>query len=93
MPFQFTPEEFQAIQDDFLNAWPSYPYTFLSLPAQDEKMNRVVLDRERWFNTVIGDKISSETEVTEPLAERILLPTQLVEDLSCDLSVVKTKSF
>ena len=22
MPFQFTPEEFQAIQDDFLNAWP-----------------------------------------------------------------------
>ena len=61
--------------------------------TQDEKMNRVVLDRERWFNTVIGDKISSETEVTEPLAELILLPTQLVEDLSCDLSVVKTKSF
>jgi hypothetical protein len=66
------------------------PYIALT---QDEKMNRVVMDRERWFNTVIGDKVCSETEVTERLAERILLPTQLVEDLSYDLSVVKIKSF
>ena len=61
--------------------------------TQDEKMYRVVMDRERWFNIVMGDKVSSETEVTERLAERVLLPTQLVEDLSYDLSVVKTKSF
>ena len=56
--------------------------------TQDEKMYRVVMDRERWFNIVMGDKVSSETEVTERLAERILLPTQLVDDLSYDLSVV-----
>ena len=56
--------------------------------TQDEKMYRVVMDRERWFNIVMGDKVSSETEVTELLAKRILLPTQLVDDLSYDLSVV-----
>ena len=56
--------------------------------TQDEKMYRVVMDRERWFNIVMGDKVSSETEVTELLAARILLPTQLVDDLSYDLSVV-----
>ena len=61
--------------------------------TQDEKMYRVVMDRERWFNIVMGDTVSSETEVTERLAERVLLPTQLVEGLSYDLSVVKTKSF
>ena len=51
------------------------------------------MDRERWFNIVMGDTVSSETEVTERLAEHVLLPTQLVEGLSYDLSVVKTKSF
>ena len=60
--------------------------------TQDEKMYRVVMDRERWFNIVMGDKVSCETEVTELLAERILLPTQLEEDLSYDLSVINIKS-
>ena len=78
-------------QGERLNASVSVYLPFIA-HTQDEKMYRVVMDRERWFNIVMGDKVSSETEVTERLAERILLPTQLVDDLSYDLSVVNTKS-
>ena len=52
--------------------------------TQDEKMYRVVMDRERWFNIVMGDKVSSRNGGPELLAKRILLPTQLVDDLSYD---------
>jgi ERCC4-related helicase len=55
--------------------------------TQDEKMFRVVLDREKWFNVVMGEKIATSFAATEKLAERIPLPDRIVEDLIFDFSV------
>ena len=59
--------------------------------TQDEKMYRVVMDRERWFNIVMGDEVKMDTASTEVLAERIPLPPSMQEELSYDLSVYSEK--
>lgn len=49
--------------------------------TQDEKMYRVVMDRERWFKIVMGEKYSVDSKTTEKLANRIPLPLAIAEEL------------
>jgi hypothetical protein len=57
--------------------------------TQDEKMFRVVLDREKWFNVIMGERIETSFAATEKLAERLPLPDRIVEDLIFDFSVIE----
>ena len=58
--------------------------------TQDEKMFRVVRDRERWFSVVMGEKYQLDEGTTEKLAERIPFPEQAARELAFDLSVHQT---
>ena len=53
--------------------------------TQDEKMYRVVMDRERWFNIVMGEKFKVDTSNTDKLAERIILPNKIIDELQFKL--------
>ena len=55
--------------------------------TQDEKMYRVVTDRERWFNIVMGNEVAMDTASTERLAERFPVPQSLIDELSFNLGV------
>lgn len=55
--------------------------------TQDEKQYRVVMDRERWFSVVMGEKFSVDARSTEKLSQRIPLPASLVRDLTLRLQV------
>jgi hypothetical protein len=57
--------------------------------TQDEKMYRVVMDRERWFEVVMGEKYKVDARTTEKLAERIPFPEKAAKSLSFDFSVFK----
>ena len=57
--------------------------------TQDEKMYRVVMDRERWFNVVMGEQFTVGARATETLAQRIPLPAELAEKLAFRLEVQK----
>ena len=57
--------------------------------TQDEKMYRVVMDRERWFKVVMGEKFKVDVSATDKIAERIPLPEAVVKSLALDLSVYK----
>lgn len=57
--------------------------------TQDEKMFRVVLDREKWFNVIMGERIETSFAATEKLAKRLPLPDRIVEDLIFDFSVIE----
>ena len=56
--------------------------------TQDEKMYRVVMDRERWFQVVMGEKYKVDAKTTEKLAERVPFPEMAAQTLSFDFSVV-----
>jgi ERCC4-related helicase len=56
--------------------------------TQDEKMYRVVMDRERWFKVVMGENYKVDAFNTDKLAERILFPIEAAEELSFKLSVI-----
>jgi hypothetical protein len=53
--------------------------------TQDEKIFRVVRDRERWFNILMGEKFSVDEASTESLAERLPLPSALQSALTLKL--------
>jgi superfamily II DNA/RNA helicase len=55
--------------------------------TQDEKMFRVVMDRERWFSVVMGEKFSVDARSTEKLAQRVPLPSSLAANLAFRLAV------
>lgn len=55
--------------------------------TQDEKMYRVVMERERWFNIVMGDKYKVDAVNTDKYAERISLPEELSRELSFNLEI------
>jgi len=55
--------------------------------TQDEKMYRVVMDRERWFKVVMGEKFKVDSRTTEKLAERIPFPESLASALAFRLEV------
>jgi hypothetical protein len=50
--------------------------------TQDEKMFRVVMDRERWFSVVMGEKFKVDARTTDKLAQRVPLPAKLAQDLA-----------
>jgi len=53
--------------------------------SADEKMFRVVRDRERWFQIVMGQKFELDEASSEALANRVPLPEELARDLVFDL--------
>lgn len=55
--------------------------------TQDEKMYRVVIDRERWFKVVMGEELKTDSSATDRLADRVPLPESLAQSLAFDLSV------
>lgn len=55
--------------------------------THDEKMFRVVKDRERWFGVVMGEASETGEQATERQATRVPLPSALAEKLTMDLSI------
>jgi helicase-like protein len=53
--------------------------------SADEKMFRVVQDRERWFQIVMGQKFEFDEAASDELANRIPLPANLAASLIFDL--------
>jgi len=51
-------------------------------------MYRVVMDRERWFKVVMGEKYKVDVRTTEKLAERLPFPESAANELIFNLSVV-----
>jgi SNF2 family DNA or RNA helicase len=68
---------------------PIHVYIPFIAETQDEKMYKVVMDRERWFKVVMGEKYSFDAQTTEKLAERVPIPLSLAEELSFKLGVIK----
>jgi superfamily II DNA or RNA helicase len=54
--------------------------------SADEKMFRVVRDRERWFQVVMGQKFELDERTTETLASRVPLPPEVASELLFDLA-------
>jgi superfamily II DNA or RNA helicase len=57
--------------------------------TQDEKMYRVVMDRERWFSVVMGEDYKVDTRTTEKLSTRVPLPASAASELTFKLSVTE----
>jgi ERCC4-related helicase len=55
--------------------------------TQDEKQFRVVMDRERWFQVLMGADYRTDESFTEKAADRIPLPAIAAKALAFDLSV------
>jgi hypothetical protein len=53
--------------------------------TQDEKMYRVVMDRERWFQIVMGEEYKTDEYATEQIAERVPLPGSIARELALRL--------
>ncbi|HVC12263.1 MAG TPA: helicase-related protein [Burkholderiales bacterium] len=53
--------------------------------TQDEKMFRVVRDRERWFQIVMGEKYEVDESTTDRRAARIALPEAVRSELALKL--------
>lgn len=54
--------------------------------SADEKMFRVVRDRERWFQIVMGQKFEFDEGASEEIASRVPLPEGLARQLTFDLA-------
>jgi superfamily II DNA/RNA helicase len=54
--------------------------------SADEKMFRVVRDRERWFHIVMGQKFEFDEGTSEAIAARVPLPEGLAKELTFDLA-------
>ena len=52
----------------------------------DEKMFRVLRDRERWFQVVMGQKFQFDEATSDELAMRVPLPIELAQRLTFDLA-------
>ena len=57
--------------------------------TQDEKMFKVVMDRERWFNILMGEQYQEDLMHTEKLSERIPLPKETADALRFRLEVYR----
>jgi superfamily II DNA/RNA helicase len=57
--------------------------------TQDEKQFRVVKDRERWFNVVMGERLELDEWTTDRLAERVELPEVAARELAFRLEVAR----
>ena len=54
--------------------------------SADEKMFRVVRDRERWFQIVMGQKFEFDEGMSEAIAARVPLPEGIARELTFDLA-------
>jgi SNF2 family DNA or RNA helicase len=66
---------------------PIHVYLPYVAETQDEKMFRVVRDRERWFQIVMGENYEVDEAATDKTAERIPLPESVKQELSLKLHV------
>jgi ERCC4-related helicase len=66
---------------------PIHIYVPFIAETQDEKMYRVVTDRERWFSIVMGEDYKIDTRTTEKLANRIPLPGSAAAELAFELGI------
>lgn len=55
--------------------------------TQDEKMYRVVIDRERWFSVLMGEDYKTDARTTDKLAERVPFPAHAAAELAFDLGI------
>ncbi|RYF84592.1 MAG: hypothetical protein EOO00_15055, partial [Chitinophagaceae bacterium] len=55
--------------------------------TQDEKMYRVVTERERWFNIIMGDNYKVDAMSVDKYAERVPLPEELSRELAFRLEI------
>jgi ERCC4-related helicase len=55
--------------------------------TQDEKQYRVVTDRERWFQVLMGEQYRTDEFYTEKAADRVPLPAAAAEALTFNLSI------
>jgi superfamily II DNA/RNA helicase len=60
--------------------------------TQDEKMYKVVMDREKWFKIIMGEKMVTDSKTTDLIANRIPLPNDIIKNLTFDLSVMNNQS-
>jgi SNF2 family DNA or RNA helicase len=58
----------------------------------DEKMYRVVMDRARWFQVIMGEKYSVDERSTDRLETRVPFPEEAATGLMFDLSVARQPS-
>ncbi|HUG92370.1 MAG TPA: helicase-related protein, partial [Planctomycetaceae bacterium] len=58
----------------------------------DEKMFRVLRDRERWFQVVMGQKFQFDEATSDELSTRVPLPPELAERLTFNLARWKAAS-
>jgi len=56
--------------------------------TQDEKLYRVVKDRERWFNVVMGEGLPVDEAATDKLGGRAELPLGVGSELSMNLALL-----
>ena len=66
---------------------PVYVYEPFVEATQDEKMFRVVKDRERWFNVVMGEGMAVDEAATDRTAGRSEFPSRLAGSLSMNLGL------
>jgi superfamily II DNA or RNA helicase len=66
---------------------PIHVYLPFIAETQDEKMYRVVMDRERWFSLVMGENYQVDARTTEKLAERIPFPEEAARELAFRLDL------
>lgn len=57
--------------------------------THDEKQFKVVKDRDRWFNVVMGGQMELDEWSTERIEERVPLPSAVAEELTLDLAVAR----
>jgi hypothetical protein len=68
---------------------PIHVYIPFVAETQDEKMYRVVMDRERWFNVLMGEDYKVDARTTERLAGRVPLPASAAEELTFKLGLTE----
>ncbi|MCA9227765.1 MAG: DEAD/DEAH box helicase, partial [Planctomycetales bacterium] len=66
---------------------PIHIYIPFIAETQDEKTYRVVMDRERWFNVVMGEEYKIDFRTTEKLANRISFPAEAARELAFELDL------
>ena len=71
---------------------PIHVYLPYVAETQDEKMYRVVMDRQRWFSVVMGESYKVDVRTTDKLAERVPLPASAAAELAFRLEVATGSS-
>ena len=70
---------------------PIHVYLPYIAETQDEKQYRVVSDRERWFNVLMGESYQVDYQSTERLARRLPFPEAAAHELMLNLQVGAAK--